>query len=357
MMPLPSEIERRRELSGRVSYALTSRKQWASSLINLQDKCCIYITGSLARSELDENSDLDLFVVDNINPDDKKSALTYVEQSQVVSALDEIRRDYFADRKFSRGGLFLMPIPFSAMAAEIGDPQDDSKNLFTARMLLLINSFPLVNIEGYERLRSQIIDLYWSGMDSSGVTYSIPSDQGHKPIMFINDLRRWWLTVALNFERNNSHQTIQQKLRERSQGGIQSASDNPVIERRIADLKLRYARMLGVYSVLIGILAHAQNDGVLRTDFERIIAASPVDRLLQVAEKIPDSASQISSILASYSNHLAFLAGKKEEVASRAADDSQYKPLKEAAYEFHSQVFELMESLGAGSILYRYMVI
>lgn len=358
MPGLPPEIERRRDLSNRVLQALWTRSEWTSSLLALENKCCVYITGSLARHEIDNNSDLDLFVVDTIDPDDETTKLSLIEQSQVLSALDEIRRDsIFHERKFSRGGAFLHPKPFSAMVAEIGDPQDDAKNLFTARILLLVNSAPLMNKDVYHQLRSRSIDAYWLGVDSSGNAYKADPDAAHKPIMFINDLRRWWLSVALNFERYHNHKAISAAIAKRTLGHAADITTDPIIERRIANLKLRHARMLGVYSVIAAMLALSEDDGLKRGAFESILDANPVDRLLIIADAHPSVGGLVDSIICQYAEFLEKMTGTKEELFERMADDAQYKPLKRASYDFHRNVYTLLTNLGGEGILHRNVVI
>ena len=357
MIELPKEIIRRKELSKRVISTLV---KWPTTE-NVEEsykKCCVYITGSLARYELDENSDLDLFVVDHFEPDNPESALTFVEQSRIVSSLEDIRNDsLFAKRKFSRGGYFLQPLPFSAMVDEIGDPQDDARNLFTARMLLLINSYPMINKVGYGRLRKEATDAYWTLVDSKGCASTAPGDMPYKPIMFLNDLKRWWLSVALNFERNHNHRAIARKMELCKAQGIFDPLEDPRAERRLANLKLRHARVLAVYSVLANMLACEHSEGIIRSDFEDIIQSSPIERLIYIAQHRPNFERDVSRLLAMYATYLEFLTGSKAELASRIKDDKQYKPVKFQAYDFHSGLFNLMNRLGEKSLLYQYMVV
>lgn len=351
---LPKEIVRRETLSRTVLPGLTNLTH-TSELEDLRDKFCVYITGSLARLEIDENSDLDLFVVDHVTPEDP---LSFIETSRVIATLEAIRKaSLFRERRYSRGGYFLRPLPFSSMIREIGDPQEDARNLFTARMLLLINSLPMINRPVYDDLRSRSIDAYWSTVDSGGQLRMVPHDKPHKPLMFMNDLRRWWLSVALNFERNHSHRAVSEKARARSEGGLEDPLDDPVVERRIANLKLRHARSLAVFTVLATLLAAQRSDGVTRADFDEALSLTPVQRLTAIREKSPDVQDTIDRILDMYASYLEFLSGNKTDLALRVQKDQEYKPMKQQSYRFHREICELLERLGKGSLLYDYMVV
>lgn len=351
---LPNELSRREALSRTILPALTNLTH-TSELEDIQGKFCVYITGSLARLEIDENSDLDLFLVDHVIPDEP---LTFIETSRVITTLEAIRKaSLFHERKFSRGGFFLRPLPFSSMIQEIGDPQEDARNLFTARMLLLINSLPMINESVYHDLRRLSIDAYWSNVDSRGQLHMVPRDKPHKPLMFMNDLRRWWLSVALNFERNHGHRAVSKKALLRSEKGLEDPLGDPVVERRIANLKLRHARALAVYSVLAALLAAEQSDGVTRGDFDNILSLTPIQRLLSIRERVENVRNTVDRLLNMYASYLEFLTGGKSQLAARIRSDQQYKPMKQQSYEFHREICALLEKLGRGSLLYEYMIV
>jgi hypothetical protein len=52
------------------------------------------------------------------------------------------------------------------MVEEIGAVGDDYSNRFTARVLLLINSRPLVNGDQYQLAREEVLHAYWRRAES-----------------------------------------------------------------------------------------------------------------------------------------------------------------------------------------------
>lgn len=147
---------------------------------DISDRACIYVTGSVARGEASEGSDLDLFIMDDIDEGVKR--LGYVETAHLVSTLDKIRLDA-GFRPFSGGGTWVSTHSLQQVLRETGSPVDDAKNTFTARILLLLNSKPILNDAAYERGRTAVLDRYWQSSDRSKSRF---------PIMLINDIRRWW---------------------------------------------------------------------------------------------------------------------------------------------------------------------
>lgn len=350
------EITRRREYT-RLQWKrleFSAAAEWPRlERINTPDipeisrRACIYVTGSMAREEATESSDLDLFAIDGV-PDPLTASrfqpLSYVEACHLISALDDVRlASKF--RPFSRGGEFIVPHSFESLISEIGSPADDASNTFTARILLLLNSRALLNHEAYSLARAQVLDSYWTRGEP---------DQPFLPIMLTNDIRRWWGVLGLNFELANRRKP------DSNTSAVPDKSGPRPAERRLETLKLRYAKLLSVYSVLIALIHDSGPDGLLRVQAERIFDMTPVQRLISVATDNMSTNSEIASLvrrlLESYDKYLQFVSPHKEEMLTRLTDEPTWEMQKKKSYEFHKYVVKLFQLVGGEKTLYEYCV-
>jgi len=114
------------------------------------------------------------------------------------------------------------------------------KNTFTARLLLLLESSPLIGESVYQQITNDVIVAYWKDYE------------GHKsdfmPIP-ANDILRMWRTFCVNYEaRTQSAQRRDGK-------------------RRLKNYKLKHSRLLTCYSALLYLLAvFSKNKTVSPTD-------------------------------------------------------------------------------------------
>jgi hypothetical protein len=305
----------------------------------IRERTFIYVTGSVARLEACENSDLDLFVVDSISEKSstEDDSLNYVEESALIAQLDSVR-DAAEFRPFSRGGEFVRVHSLSSMVDDIGDRNDDYSNSFTARLLLLMNSRPLLNRDAYEAARKRVLSAYWDESDP---------DVPFLPIMLTNDIRRWWGVLCLNFEKYN---------RRTEETGFDSTP-----ERRIENLKLRYSKMLAVYSVLLGFISVATVDGLSRNAADGILESTPLERLrfVMLQNEFDDEICKFTKlILKEYDEYLSAVSVPKCELIDKLSDVSIAKGLKERSYLFHDYFVHLFSLVGAGrSPLYEYCII
>ena len=108
---------------------------------------CVYVTGSYGRLEASRQSDLDLFFV----YDDKASRRVEIGNLTKIlidaKLIQIARRLHFPD--FSNEGKYLEIHKLGDMLRTLGGPEDDYKNYFTARLLLLLESQPVYNRRAY----------------------------------------------------------------------------------------------------------------------------------------------------------------------------------------------------------------
>ena len=91
------------------------------------------------------------------------------KQGSLLKRLDEIRlkADLIdATRQldipdFSGDGQYLAHYSVDELTKSLGRPEDDVENTFTARLLLLLESYPLVEKVVYDDVIQEVIAAYW----------------------------------------------------------------------------------------------------------------------------------------------------------------------------------------------------
>lgn len=162
------------------------------------DSVAIFCAGSLAREEIGENSDLDLFFL-GADDEDPTELFKYQFFGKVIRLNEKL-----AYPEFSNDGRFLKIQSKKELIDRTGTPIDDSENLFTTRMLLLLESKWILGDEKYHEILKAVVSHYYR--DSRG-------KNDFKPLFIINDLLRYWRTLCLNYEqrRNDSSKPWRKK--------------------------------------------------------------------------------------------------------------------------------------------------
>lgn len=317
---------------------LAARGTSKAGVEKISERACIYVTGSLARYEAELTSDLDLFVMDAIKHEADR--LTYVENAHLISSLDHVRSEV-GFRPFSAGGKYIHTHSLHEIIDQTGSQQDDALNTFTARILLLMNSKPLLNERAYEYSWRRVLDRYWQNFDP---------EKPYLPIMLMNDIRRWWGVLGLNFEERNP----------KSIPG-EDGSLLPQPEREINNLKLRYSRLIACYSVLVAFVYRSTRKGILRGEAEQILRLTPVERFLYLLSVAQDDKQtmthRIDNVLHQYNDYLALASTPHDELVRSFTSDTFRHEQKNKAYKFHRDFFELFEATGRGKLLYEYAVL
>lgn len=283
----------------------------------LLDKHCLYITGSAARGEMSEHSDLDLFVIR------LEGSTRRLDDAPLTTAITRALRAMNKPDP-SKDGLFVQPQLAEELITQIGTERDDFYNHFTARMLLLLESKPLVADGTYDRLITTVVDRYW--------TNAAAHKSDHIPYVLVNDIIRYWRILLLNYEAKV--------------GGKDPDSG----ARRLASYKLRFSRCLTCFSGLTYLMArYRQNPNLEREAGLDMVRLSPLDRLAKVREMEPEAGERIDQLESLYSGFLSHTSdAPKGEIEARFADPDFRKARSKEARTFGDQVFDLVMQLGEG---------
>jgi len=197
-------------------------------------KACVYATGSFGRGEASLYSDLDLFIVGKKNgkpgPDGKEgSLLKHLDDIRIKADLIEVTQN-LGIQEFSGDGRYLVHYSVHDFTKTLGTPEDDVTNTFTARLLLLLESCPLVEDAVYCEIIEEVVAAYWRDYEDHKGTFM--------PAFLANDVLRLWRTFCVNYEARTERIPEDEKAK-----------------GKVKNYKLKHSRLLTCYSALLYLLA------------------------------------------------------------------------------------------------------
>lgn len=309
------------------------------------DHTAVYVTGSGGRGEMSRASDLDLFLVRAVGEPSRLDAV--VLQASILRATADCGIPLP-----SADGVFLEMHSADEFAQMLGSADDDAKNKFTARMLLLLESRPILGEGAYDAIIDRMIDSYW--------TTHRPHHEGFQPFMLVNDVIRYWRVVLLNHESR-----LLAKRAELESEGIVDLAARLDAERYVRSYKLRFARCLTCFASLAYLLAlSSSRGGVSHDDIRAMVKRSPWERLDRVSELAPSPfvAPLLTEMRALYETFLIETAAPKRDLLRSFGDSSTARERSKSGGRFADLMFRLLQSLGTRegedpNPLYRHMLV
>jgi len=315
-------IQERMQQSRRKLGEIRTKAAEYDSLDN--KRLCVFAAGSLGRLESGKNSDFDVFML-AYDPSRRKkdlNSVTRLEEYEVFSSLIQINQE-LSFPKFSGDGRFLKTYEVYEMIKATGSPQDDSENLFTARMLLLLESQPITNEELYSSGIEEVISNYYR--DGRG-------RNDFRPLFLLNDILRYWRTLCLNYE------------------VYRGDTERPWFKK---NLNLKFSRKLTIFSTVFAIMAELANDQI---SFNQLCNLTPLERLAKALDAIEDP-----SLLAGFKQFLndyeVFLRGKDKSMVAEDAPKVTKRRYIEAAKRFDNFLHSVIDSHRIDGVIRRYVLI
>lgn len=146
---------RRRETAERIDKL---QRELTEAEARCAEKACVYAIGPFGRGEAGRYSDLDLFIAGQTR--DKRPLLRLLDEILVKADLIEVTRKHSIP-EFSGDGRYLVHYTVDQLVDTLGKREDDAKNTFTARLLLLLESKPLLGRSIYAKITEDVISAYW----------------------------------------------------------------------------------------------------------------------------------------------------------------------------------------------------
>lgn len=328
---MTSVIQNRRASSDEKFVKLKNEIQKNEIHKYAKSDACLYVTGSYARGEASNHSDVDLFILGLTTKSkikDEYGADIFVERRS-LSRLNEIctkavliqSTRNLGITEFSGDGKYLAHYTTSELLKTLGHPTDDSLNTFTARLLLLLESKPLYGEKQYRNSIDEVIAEYWKDYQDHSTEFI--------PAFLANDILRLWRTFCVNYEARTNDETEDQKA-----------------ERKLANYKLKHSRLLTCFSSLVYMLALYQiNNTVTIEDAINLSLISPTERLASVSEilQYKDASNIIDQINIMYGKFLNETDSEKYSLREKFKEKETSKRLILEAYNFGDKVHELLE--------------
>ena len=290
---------------------------------------CIYATGSLARLEANQASDLDAFFL--LSGNGKESPLGRIRDVKILNAVvSATEQNGFPD--FSNDGEFLNFIHIDELIHHLGDREDDYHNMLTARMLLILESRSLFNDDLYFEMISSVIGRYFSDFHKHAKDF--------KPIFLLNDILRFWRTLCLNYE--NGRQWRTKDARRNAKG-------------HLSNLKLQFSRCNMCFSFVAKLLSIGP-----AMDMAQVIEISgqtPLDRLRSLVADDPALCTYIDPMFAEYEWFLTSVSRSKEVVLDWISDKEERTVAFRHSNQFMDNMYLLVSNIAEKHNYLKYLVI
>ena len=326
--------DRRSQTAKRIE---TLRDKLRAAEILAAGKACVYATGSFGRFEASAHSDLDLFIVgksDGNKGHDGKSLLTRLDEICIKADLIEVTRQ-LGIPEFSGDGRYLVHYSVHDFTKTLGTQDDDVTNTFTARLLLLLESYPLLNETVYREVIEEVIAAYWRDYEDHKTDFM--------PAFLANDILRLWRTFCVNYEARTERVPDEEKAK-----------------GKLKNYKLKHSRLLTCYSALLYLLAvYGRQSSVAPLDALAMIRLTPTQRLewLLAQSDLADAHAAIKKLLDQYEHFLQTTNAEEKELVSRFLDKNTSREYMNNAYKFGDFVFEVLNCIGKGNRFHRLLVV
>ncbi|MNX81725.1 Nucleotidyltransferase domain protein [compost metagenome] len=319
--------EKRRAFSESQISEFSKRLQ-KSKHLSAFDNLLIYSAGSYARGEASPFSDIDLFFIHNDidNPEIEDPRL------KGIRAIASVIREMEEGMDFpppSNDGQFLSVVKLSDVLEHLGGMEDDYRNHFTARMLLMLESRVIYSPDDYRSVMSKIVESYMRDYGDHIEEF--------RTTFLVNDILRYWRTLCLNYEHKRNQETEARKTKQ-----------------KIKNFKLGFSRLSTCFSTVALLSSYNKAEP---EELVEIFHLPPIERFLRLSDRVPATRPLLITCLTLYAWFLEQTALPPEEIVAMFEDSERRGEAFRRAREFGENMFNLTRTAAEESGTFRYLVI
>ncbi len=237
--------------------------------------------------------------------------------------------------EFSGDGEYLTHYSLDELTKRLGTREDNVTNTLTARLLLLLESKPLVGEAVYHDAIAEVIATYWRDYPDHKDDFI--------PAYLTNDILRIWRTFCVNYEARTQREPEDRKAK-----------------GKLKNYKLKYSRMLTCYSAILWLLAcFGRQKTVSPDDAIEMTKCTPTERLEWLLKQpyLVDAKSVLETLLARYERFLETTATEEAALVQRFQNKETSHTYMASAYEFGDTMFEALMKIGSGNRFHRLLVV
>ena len=217
----------------------------------------------------------------------------------------------------------------------MGRPDDDATNTLTARLLLILESRPILGADSYNEIIGDVITAYWRDYEDHRDSFM--------PAFLVNDVLRLWRTFCVNYEARTEREPDEAKAK-----------------GKLFNYKLRHSRLLTCYSAVMHLLSvYVTNRTVSPLDAIAMTRLTPTERIEGLVAHGGVSAAHdaLEEVLARYTTFLEHT-NKPESDQIAQFKDKQFSLARSSeARLFGDAMFQALQALGGDSPLFRLIVV
>lgn len=322
----------------RSDYSLGQLNELKKRFIELEPlfekfpKLAVYATGSYARLEASAHSDIDVFFLNVGKEEDISDPRT--NRLRLFGNVIDIAAKMGLP-SFSNDCEYLVMLHTDDIISKLGSRIDDHENYFTARMLLLLESYCLYGEDAYKELIELIIDSYFRDYPDH--------KQSFHPRFLLNDICRFWKTMLLNYE-NKRRFLLESSVHEDASN---DSTEKRKTRQKVKNYKLKYSRMTTCFATVAALGSHTVP--VSQEDVRALVAMPPRDRLLSIPNRIKESGDAVNEVLDRYAAFLEMTALSKESLEDALADKTKRIELFEQASQYGDAMFRLLQVIDSAA--------
>ena len=278
------------------------QKEFKDSINN--KNISIVTTGSFARGEANELSDLDIFIIVKNNTNE----LLFDEKEKISQIVSK-----HIPKNVGDSGTFGIDAieTIENLLINLGGNKDDNAK-FTRRMLFLLESKSLYNKEIYDYARSRLIDRY--------VDINITDDQLAR--FLLNDFIRYYRTITTDFEYKVSEAGKSWGLR---------------------NIKLTFSRKILYFAGVLAVAETYEKKREAKIEIlKNLLELSPIERIEKICKANENALYLYDEFLSKISDDRTRKTLEKVQREERK-DCTEYVELKNKSKEFSKELQNILE--------------